>query len=239
VQGGVPRAAEIIKGKAAWKGVPGFRVELDRVEALAGGRKVVVLEGKAATCEAFLEGLGKGPRWAHVALHGFNAGRDERVGAAARSSLTLCGLILPGGEALTAEAVAGLGLDGTELVVLSGSRTALGDLAEGEGVLGLPRAFHLGGARNVVGSLWDVDDQATCALMGLFYHHLWQEKRTPAEALRQAQLAVYRHHGPVAKLANAPAAEFIKAARLPADPAGEGRAPARLWAGFIVSGVGR
>jgi CHAT domain-containing protein len=42
--------------------------------------------------------------------------------------------------------------------------------------LGLHRAFHLAGTRNVVASLWEVDDQATAALMALFYHKLWQEE---------------------------------------------------------------
>src|SRR5256885_12914854 len=41
-------------------------------------------------------------------------------------------------------------------------------------------------------SLWKVDDEATAALMGLFYHNLWVKGQSPLEALRQAQLTLYR-----------------------------------------------
>jgi tetratricopeptide (TPR) repeat protein len=106
-----------------------------------------------------------------------------------------------------------LSLENLGLVLL-----ARGEVAGGEGVFGLQRAFHIAGARQVVASLWQVDDEATAALMGLFYHHLWQEGRSPLEALRQAPLALYHHPEQIGALA---------------------RAPARLWAGFVLSGAGR
>src|SRR5262249_35783106 len=113
-----------------------------------------------------------------------------RETAGARSPLVLSGLVLAGanrqGEEaaedrgmLTAEWVVGLRLGGLELAVLSACDTGLGDTGDvggGEGVYGLQRAFHLAGCANVVASLWMVDDDATCALMGLFYRHLWVDK---------------------------------------------------------------
>jgi CHAT domain-containing protein len=42
----------------------------------------------------------------------------------------------------------------------------------------------------VVASLWPVDDAATAALMGRFYRALFQERRRPSEALREAQLSL-------------------------------------------------
>ena len=126
-------------------------------------------------------------RWAHLATHGFFAAPEsqerehlfrpddflmgvggERRGAAARNPLTLSGLVLAGanqptdadGGVLTGEAVAGLDLDDMDLAVLSACQTGLGEAADGEGVFGLQRAFHIAGAKNVVASLWKVDDEA-------------------------------------------------------------------------------
>ena len=102
---------------------------------------------------------------------------------------------------LTGEAVAGLDLDGMDLVVLSACQTGLGEAAAGEGVFGLQRAFHIGGARNVVASLWKVNDEATAALMNLFYYHLWEKGESPLEALHHAQLELYRNPQGVPALA--------------------------------------
>jgi hypothetical protein len=57
----------------------------------------------------------------------------------------------------------------------------------------LQRAFHLAGCRKVIASLWKVEDDATAALMILFYRNLLEKKLDPADALRQAQLTLYRH----------------------------------------------
>ncbi|MEM7353547.1 MAG: CHAT domain-containing protein, partial [Acidobacteriota bacterium] len=79
-----------------------------------------------------------------------------------------------------------------ELVVLSACQTALGAEIAGEGLMGLPRGFFYAGAPRVIASLWKVDDRATAELMSFFYRELLQAKRRPAEALRQAQLAMWR-----------------------------------------------
>ena len=91
---------------------------------------------------------------------------------------------------LTALEVAEMDLSGVELTVLSACQTGLGATAEGrqaggEGLLGLQRAFQVAGARGVVATFWDVDDEATRALMERFYENLWQKKLMRLEALRE------------------------------------------------------
>jgi CHAT domain-containing protein/Tfp pilus assembly protein PilF len=79
---------------------------------------------------------------------------------------------------------------GADLVVLSGCETALGREVRGEGLVGLTQGFLYAGAGQVVASLWRVEDQATAELMSRFYRALLSENRTPAAALRLAQLAI-------------------------------------------------
>jgi CHAT domain-containing protein/Tfp pilus assembly protein PilF len=79
-----------------------------------------------------------------------------------------------------------------DLVVLSACQTALGKEIRGEGLIGLTRGFMYAGAKRVVSSLWKVDDVATAELMKRFYQGMLVEKMRPAEALRRAQLAMWR-----------------------------------------------
>ncbi len=79
-----------------------------------------------------------------------------------------------------------------DLVVLSGCRTALGREVRGEGLLGLTRGFLYAGSSRVMASLWSVRDRATSELMGRFYRSLLREGRSPAAALRAAQVSMWR-----------------------------------------------
>jgi CHAT domain-containing protein len=79
-----------------------------------------------------------------------------------------------------------------DLVVLSGCQTALGKDVRGEGLVGLTRGFMYAGAKAVVASLWQVDDESTAELMKRFYRGMLKENRRPADALRQAQLEMSR-----------------------------------------------
>jgi CHAT domain-containing protein len=79
-----------------------------------------------------------------------------------------------------------------ELVVLSACGTALGKPVRGEGLVGIVRGFMYAGAKRVVASLWKVDDDATGEMMERFYRGMLVEGRSPAAALREAQVGMWR-----------------------------------------------
>lgn len=70
-----------------------------------------------------------------------------------------------------------------ELLTLSACETGLGKVAEGEGLLGFSRAFFYSGAKNLMVSLWKVNDFSTSELMSEFYVQLTQNKRAMDESL--------------------------------------------------------
>jgi CHAT domain-containing protein/Tfp pilus assembly protein PilF len=76
-----------------------------------------------------------------------------------------------------------------DLVVLSACNTALGEQVPGEGLQGLTQAFFAAGSQRVLGTLWQVDDQATSEWMRYFYQSL-KKNRSPVAALHEAQKAM-------------------------------------------------
>ncbi|MFO0881775.1 MAG: CHAT domain-containing tetratricopeptide repeat protein [Gemmataceae bacterium] len=248
-----------------WKALPGTRKELEQITTLAGDRRIVRREGNTATVANLLADLPK-VETAHLATHGFFADArfrsvlqldpklfdrvgSQRATAGARSPLVLSGIVCAGANLpdtpnrgiITAEAIVGLDLRKMQLAVLSACETGLGETAGGEGVFGLTRAFHVAGCKNVVASLWKVDDEPTAALMNLFYRQLWQSKEPigPAEALRRAQLAMLHNPERIPEWA-------VGRGPLPKAISGSGKVEkvegkpghARVWAAFLASGLG-
>ena len=76
-----------------------------------------------------------------------------------------------------------------DLVVLSACETALGDLGQGDDLVGLTRAFQAGGTRCIVATLWSVSDESTSAWMTLFYDRL-KKGRTVSQASAEASRAL-------------------------------------------------
>jgi CHAT domain-containing protein/tetratricopeptide (TPR) repeat protein len=75
-----------------------------------------------------------------------------------------------------------------EMAVMSACNTAYGELAEGEGVMSLGRAFFHAGCRSVIMSQWPANDRTTYGLMYQFYQLIAQGQHKD-EALRNAKLA--------------------------------------------------
>ncbi len=118
----------------------------------------------------------------HFACHGFY---DEEVPT--RSGLILS--INPASKEdglLQVGEIYDLDLD-AGLVVLSACQTARGQIARGEGILGLTRTFFYSGAKTVVSTLWNIDDISTVVFMKYFYTYL-SEGMGKSEALRSAKI---------------------------------------------------
>lgn len=75
-----------------------------------------------------------------------------------------------------------------DLVTLSSCESALGKDLEGDGIIGLTGGFMCAGTSRVLSSLWKVNDRATSQLMEKLYQKIFLENKTPAHALRLAQL---------------------------------------------------
>ena len=77
--------------------------------------------------------------------------------------------------------------------LLSSCETSLGNATDGTGIRGLTSAFLLGGAGAVVGSLWPVESASTMQLMSGAFDSLIRQRKSPAESLRAAQIALIQN----------------------------------------------
>lgn len=74
----------------------------------------------------------------------------------------------------------------SKLVTLSACETGIGRIAEGEGMMSISRAFQYAGARNLLVSLWSIDDRATFKMMVDFYT-LYHRGKSFSAALQSAK----------------------------------------------------
>jgi CHAT domain-containing protein/tetratricopeptide (TPR) repeat protein len=128
-------------------------------------------------------------RYVHFATHGYIDSERPNLSAIVLSLVDEEGK--PQNGFLRANEIYNLNLP-AELVVLSACETGLGKEIKGEGLVGLTQGFMYAGARRVVVSLWNVNDKATAELMARFYRGMLREKKTPAAALRAAQIEMSR-----------------------------------------------
>jgi CHAT domain-containing protein len=87
-----------------------------------------------------------------------------------------------GNSIVTAQQIASLDLDGVDWAVLSACNTGNGQLSDGEGVLGLERAFRIAGARSIVMTLWPVDDEMTRRYVQALYRERLEFHRSTADS---------------------------------------------------------
>lgn len=178
--------------------LPATKVEVTRISDIlqAKGWDVqLYTEGKAL--EENVKESYK-PRLMHVATHGYfqpDTSKDHNPLLRSGLMLTGAGTTLQGKKSetredgiLTAYEAMNLNLDNTDLVVLSACETGLGEIKNSEGVYGLQRAFKVAGAKSIIMSLWQVNDQTTQELMVSFYRHWLAEAAGGKNSKRTAFL---------------------------------------------------
>ena len=172
--------------------LPGTAAEVSDINAAWqrwNGNEPSTLEtGSDATRAHFLEEA-PGSRVLHVATHAFLLNNSCGGGnPLLRSGLVFAGSNRTGETSiLTAQQIASMDLSGLDWAVLSACNTGNGELHDGEGVLGLERAFREAGARSVLMSLWPVDDDLTRQFMHELYAQRLGLHASTADAVWNAE----------------------------------------------------
>lgn len=163
--------------------------EARAIAAFSTPPRTFLAQGFDANRETVTGGELSGYRYVHFATHGVIDTHYPKLSSLVLSLVDRNGA--PDGNGfLRLHDIYGMDLEDADMVVLSACETALGQEIRGEGLVGLTRGFLYAGAERVVASLWQVQDRATADLMERFYHGILLEGRAPADALRQAQLAI-------------------------------------------------
>jgi CHAT domain-containing protein/Tfp pilus assembly protein PilF len=168
------------------------KVEARGIEEAASGMLVKKFLGTGANVAAALGPGLESFRFLHFSAHGHLDTQDPDHSAIVLSAFDEAGRAV--NSCLFAKAVASLNL-AADLVVLSTCGSGLGREVPGEGLIGLSQAFLTAGAGRLIVSLWNVQQLPTAKLMAAFYEHLLHREADPGEALRAAQLEMWRGPG--------------------------------------------
>ncbi len=196
--------------------LPGTETELKEIERLLLENKWKLKSfTREKASEEALRNVNS-PKILHVATHGyfikdietsdkkflgFNSEAFKGL-ADVRSGLIMAGAAITTADSvkvssdkdglLTAREASLLKLAKTDVVILSACQTGLGVETFNQGAIGLQQAFSNAGAKNLILSLWPVDDNATQLLMVKFYEY-WLKDATNqniSAAFKKAQLDV-------------------------------------------------
>jgi CHAT domain-containing protein len=176
-------------GQLSIRRLPFTRHEADQILAVApAGANFKALDFRANRSVATSGELSQ-YRYVHFATHGYVDTTRAGLSAIVLSMVDEQGN--PQDGFLRTHDIYNLKLP-AELVVLSACETGLGKEVKGEGIEGLTRGFMYAGARRVIVSLWNVNDKATASLMQRLYVGMLRGGKTPAAALRAAQMEMLR-----------------------------------------------
>ncbi|MFB2970008.1 tetratricopeptide repeat protein [Aerosakkonema sp. BLCC-F183] len=123
----------------------------------------------------------------HLATHGcFQPEGCQKLGMKANT-------LLFADQQLNIADAALLGLQNTELLTLSACQTALQANSNGEEIAGLAYIFERAGAKAVMASLWNAEDNTTKDIMIQFYQNI-KNGMSKGEALQKAKLTQIGRH---------------------------------------------
>jgi CHAT domain-containing protein len=157
-------------------GLPGTSMELNQVAQFYPDNNLVFED---EITEEYFKKHAEEYELIHLASHGvFNRNKPGRSYI----------LMTPSGEddgKLMVDEIYDMELN-AHLVALSACETGLGDLSEGDELVGLSRAFLYAGTSAIIVSLWKVDDISTSILMTRM-HQLIEAGMSPDNALAEAK----------------------------------------------------
>jgi CHAT domain-containing protein len=168
--------------KDASMDLPGAQAEARAIADLWSDSKVVLRQHAS---ETVIKKTASAFKYLHLASHGqFDADKPLQ------SRMLLAADAVNDGN-LTVPEIYDLNLN-ADMVVLSACQTALGDVKNGDDVVGLNRGFLYAGAKSIVGSLWEVPDDPTKDLMVSLYKNL--KNMDLRKAMQQAQLETMKKY---------------------------------------------
>lgn len=170
-------------GHRAWSKslyrLPWTAKEAESIQGVFSEKNIVLLSREKATTKNLLSPVMRHSKVLHIASHGyFSSSNQDVIGIATTPDfesenptgfLTLTHLL---SEQFS-----------SNLVVVSGCETSLGENLNGEGLNGLSRGLLAKGAGSVIGTLWSIPDKPTALFMKEFYLNLKASGGNSARAL--------------------------------------------------------
>jgi CHAT domain-containing protein/Flp pilus assembly protein TadD len=175
--------------------LPGAEAEIKNLPNLLPGSEIYL--GNDATVERFKYHASRFPV-IHLATHGcFESegcclGEEEDCNGVRRIDMEPNTLLFAD-EPFNIANAARLGMKNTELLILSACQTALREESDGREIAGIAYLFERAGAKAVMASLWNAEDETTSEIMTQFYQNL-NQGMSKGEALRQAKLQQIDRH---------------------------------------------
>ena len=166
----------------------GFKIEADAIQEQASGEVKMYSRADANEINLFAQ---KSPKILHIITHGIFINDENIINPMLKSGIALSGANTENKEGVVmALKLSGLSLKGTDMVVLSACETGVIDPKDTSAAAALPKTFIQAGAKNVMMSLWKVDDAHTVRLMKEFYADT--SKGNYNELLRNSKLQMIK-----------------------------------------------